>query len=237
METLKVKVRDEHGTHKAQKLRKAGLVPGVLYGHGEKTVSISMDGHEISLAISRGERLLELDMDGGKSNVLIKHIQYDPFGQDILHVDFTRVDLDELVEVQVPVTLRGTPVGATEGGVLHQNFAQITIRCKVRDIPDDIRVSVAEMKVNDRIYMRDVKLPEGMTMIEDADSILCALNVVAEEVVEAAAPGAEGAEAAAASAEPEVIGEKKREEAAAAAEADKAAEKADKKAEKKAEKE
>jgi len=204
MAVLKASRRDEIGTRRVKPLRRRGLIPAVVYGHGEQPVAITLSQHDVGVAVAHGERLLEMELDGAMQNVLLKEVQYDPMGQEILHVDLTRVDLDETVKVTVPIVLRGTPVGQADGGVLHQINSQVTIECTVRSIPEDIRASVAEMKLDDVLYMKDLSLPEGAKLMDDGGAIVAIVSLVAEEKV------AEPEEvAAAAPAEPEVIGEKK----------------------------
>ena len=201
MAVVKGTKRTELGSRKARRMRKQGEIPAIVYGHGEEAEPITLYEHDVELAVLHGERLLELELDDRKENVLIKDIQYDTFGHEILHLDLTRVSLDERVEVTVPIVLRGTPAGAVEGGVLHQTAAEATVECLVTAIPEELRVSVAEMKIDDVLHMRDVPLPEGAKLLEDPETIVCSLSLVAEEVV---APVAVEAPAG----EPEVIGEK-----------------------------
>jgi large subunit ribosomal protein L25 len=210
MALLKATKRTEVGTHKVRRLRGKGEVPAVVYGHGEETMPITLSQHDIELAVLHGERLLELRIGDKKENVLIKEVQYDTFGQQVLHVDLTRVSLDERVELTVPIILRGTPVGTVDGGVLQQLAAQVTIECVVTAIPDDVKLSVADMKVGDMLHMKNLLLPEGAKLLSDPELAVCTLSMVAEEEV-APAP-AEAAAAVAAAVEPEVIGEKKEEE-------------------------
>ena len=202
MAALKVSKRSEIGTRKVQKLRKMGDIPGVIYGHGLDTQPVSLKKHDVELAILHGERVLELDVEGEKENVLIKEVQYDTFGHTILHVDLARVSLDERVEITVPIVLRGTPAGAKEGGVLTQTASDVSIECLVTAIPEEIRVSVNDMNINDVIHMTDLELPEGAKLVDDGEAVVCSVAVVAEE---AEAPAEAEAEEAA---EPEVIGEK-----------------------------
>ena len=204
MALLKAEQRQETGSRKARALRKGGLIPAIIYGHGKETLSITVQEHDVKLAVLHGERLLEIELGGKKQNVLIKDLQYDTFGQEILHMDLTRVNLDELVELSVPIVLRGTPAGLSEDGVLQQAANEVMLKCKVRDIPEEIVVQVNDMNVGDSLYLRDLPLSEGVELLDDADSMVCSVNIVLEEEpVEAVEEGAEGVD------EPEVIGEKK----------------------------
>jgi len=201
MAELKATVREEHGTRAARELRKQGLLPAVIYGHGKPTVPVTLNEHDVELAINHGERTLAIRLGRKKENVLIKDVQWDTFGHQPIHVDLTRVNLDERVQVTVPVVLRGTPAGAGDGGVIQQSAAEAEIEVAVTDIPDEIRVSVVALQVGQTIRMSDLELPEGAALLSDPDAAVCSLVLVAEE----AAPEAPEAEEAA---EPEVIGEK-----------------------------
>jgi len=204
MALLKAQKRREAGTRKARALRKQGLIPGVIYGHGRKTQPITMSEHDVTLAVLHGERLLEIELDGKKENALIKEVQYDTFGQEVIHVDLARVRLDERVEVTVPVVLRGTSAGISENGVLHQAANEVTLDCLVSQIPEEISLQVTELNVGEARYMRDLPLPEGAKLVSNSDTMVCSIIVLAEE--EEAPPEAEEVEGAAA--EPEIIGEK-----------------------------
>ncbi len=208
MAVLKATKRSDLGTRKVRLLRKKGDIPGVIYGHGEEVIPVTLHEHEVELAILHGERLLEVRIGNKKHNVLIKEIQYDTFGHEVLHIDLTRVNLDERVEVTVPVVLRGTPVGIDEGGVLQQAASEVTVECVVTAIPEEIRISVADLKVGDTLHMSDLPLPEGAKLMSDPEAVICSLSIVAEE--EEAPVEAEEEETAAVE-EPEVIGEKKEE--------------------------
>jgi len=200
MAVLKATLRDERGSRKARRMRAKGQVPGIIYGHGEEVVCVTLDDHDVNAALQHGERLLEIDLDGKTHNVLFKDVQYDAMGQHMLHVDLTRVNLDERVEVTVPIVLRGTPAGEADGGVLQQMAAEVTVECLVTAIPEDIRHQVEAMQVGDLVHTGDLTLPQGATLVGDAEAPVCSLVVVAQEE---AAPAEEGE-----AAEPEVIGEK-----------------------------
>jgi len=207
MALLRLNKRDETGTRPARRLREAGLVPAIIYGHGEPNVPVSVSSHDIGLAVQHGEQLVQAEVDGKQENFLIKDVQYDFTGQHILHVDLTRVSLDERVTVTVPVVLRGTPVGVEEeDGVLTQHLDELECECLVTEIPEEIRVSVNELHVDDVLRVADLELPKGLTVEVDSDTPVASVSVLAEE--EAAA--AEEAEEV----EPELVGEKKEEEEA-----------------------
>jgi len=207
-EVLKATKRTESGTRSARALRREGLLPAVLYGHGEETVSLTLHEHEVELALLHGERLLEIKVGRKRVNALIKDVQYDTWGQQILHMDLTRVRLDELVTVTVKVTLVGTPAGVDEGGSLQQAQASVEIQCRVDQIPDDIRVPVHGLQIDDAIYMKDLEFPDGATLLSDPEALVCNIVTIAEEVE---------AEEVQEAAEPEVIGEKEQDEGPAAA--------------------
>ena len=222
MALLKATVRTTTGTHKARALRAKSKIPGIIYGHGQTPEPITLDRREVQHAVAHGERLMEIDLDGKTQNALVKAVQYDPFGNDVIHIDLARVNLDEMVEVTVPVHLRGTPAGAIEGGVLQQTIAQVTIECMVRSIPEDIRVAVDHMKVGDKLLVKDLPLPAGAKFLTDPEFLVATVSIIAEEVVEVTEEAV---------ATPEVIGAKKEEEGEAGAAAPAAAE--EKKKEKK----
>jgi large subunit ribosomal protein L25 len=198
-QTAKVSIqpRSELGSRANKRLRDSGRIPGVIYGHKEAVVPVTLPKKEVVGHLAHGTHLFELGLDGKNETVLVKEVQYDHLGLEVLHVDFARVSLDEEVEVTVPLELKGEPKGEKEGGVLQQVIAEIELRCKVTDIPDVIRHDVSEMALDDVLHISDLKLPPGVTATQDADQVVAQVRTVEEE---AAAPAAEG------SAEPEVIG-------------------------------
>ena len=198
---LAAEKRTERGTRQVKRLRKEGKLPAIMYGHGEEPVSLTINQHDLELALQHGERILELMIEGKSQNVMIKEVQHDTFGDHVLHVDLTRVNLDERVEVTIPIVLVGDPEGAKEGGVLRQVLTEVSLEVSVRNMPEEFKVIVSEMKLNDRKTLSDLELPEGAKLLDDAQALVCDVTELAEEV-EAEAEEGEGM------AEPEVIGEK-----------------------------
>ena len=206
---ISAKPRTELGSRANKRLRDAGLVPGVVYGHKEAVVPVTLPRKEVMTHLNHGAHLFELALDGKSERVLVKEVQYDHLGLEIIHVDFARVSLDEKVEVTVPIELKGTPKGEADGGVLQQILSEIEVECLVTEIPDAVRHNVSEMALNDVLHVRDLKLPAGVTPIPDGEVIVATVKVIAES---------EAAPAEGETAEPEVIGRKTEEPEAEGAE-------------------
>jgi large subunit ribosomal protein L25 len=197
---IDAKPRSELGSKANRRLRDAGLLPGVIYGHKEAIIPVTLPRKEVVGHLSRGAHLFDLNLDGKSEKVLVKEVQYDHLGDQVIHVDFARVSLDEKVKVSIPVELRGTPKGEADGGVLQQIIKALEVECLVTEIPDIIRHNVADMALNDVIHIRDIKLPPGVKVLQDGELIVATVKEVLEQVV---TPAAEEA-----AAEPEVIGRK-----------------------------
>jgi large subunit ribosomal protein L25 len=206
---ITVKSREALGSRANKRLRDQGLVPGVIYGHKEAVVPVTLPRKEVTNHLNHGAHLFDLALDGKSEKVLVKEVQYDHLGIEVIHVDFARVSLDERVEVTVPVELKGEPKNDGDvPGVVTQVLNELEIECLVTEIPDAIRLTIADMKLGDQLTIGDLKLPVGVKVKgQDADAVVVTFKEVKEEE---AAPAAEGE-----SAEPEVIGRKPEEEAAA----------------------
>ncbi len=205
--SLKAQLRAEMGSRASRRVRKQGLLPAVLYGHKESNVALSVDHDEIDVLLRHGARLVELDFDGSVERVLIKDIQYDYGGQDLVHIDFERVSMDERVTVSVVLDFHGTTEGALQGGVVDYHVTNIDVECLPMDIPDSIRVEIAHLEIGQTMHARDVVAPEGTKVVADPELIIVGVLAPKMGVEEE-----EEALEAAAAAEPEVIGEKKEEE-------------------------
>src|SRR6476469_4928582 len=133
-----VKVRNELGSRANRRLRNSGQLPGVIYGHKEAIVPVTLPKKEVVNHLERGTHLFDLAMDGKSEKVLVKEVQYDHLGLEVIDVDFARVSLDEKVEVTVPLELKGTPKGEADGAVLQQFISELEVECLVTDIPHSI---------------------------------------------------------------------------------------------------
>ena len=199
--------RQENGSQAARRLRRKGLVPAILYGHKEATIMLTLNLDEVTKALRHGARVVDLKTEGGKEEkAFIRELQWDHLGKSLLHVDFTRVSLDERITVTVRLELRGIAPGVNAGGVLDQPLHELEIECLAISIPESIRVNIAELQMGAVIYVKDLHLPEGITTTADPDAIVVHVTTPVAEVEPGAIPEAGG------TAEPEVIGKTKEEE-------------------------
>ncbi len=212
-----VENREQLGSRANKRLRDSGKLPGVIYGHKEAVVPVTLPKKEVVNHIHHGAHVFELQLAGKAETCLVKEVQYDHLGLEVIHVDFARVSLNEKVEVTVPLELKGTPKGEDDGGVLQQMVSDLEIECLVTDIPEKIVYNVSAMKLDDVLHLKDIPLPTGVKAMQDEDLIIATCAEVKEEESTEAAEAASG--------EPEVIGKKKEDGEVAAAAAAPAAEK------------
>ena len=205
--------RERVGTRYCNRIRQAGGLPAVVYGHGATPVAISVDAKETVRHLTKGEKLFELRLEGESAGqvVLIKDLQFDHLGTNIVHADFARVDLEERVEVRVAVHLVGESVGLkTAGAILIHPTNEIEIECKVANLPDFIEVDITNLQAGGILHAGDITLPlPTMKLITDADSIVAQIVVQSEIAVATTAE----AGAVSTTAQPEVITEKKDQDA------------------------
>ncbi len=180
-ETIEVKKRDGLGSIAARKLRQSGQVPAILYGHGESNVNLSVNSDAITRLIHHGTKLLDLKGDVNET-ALLRDIQWDAFGIEVLHVDLTRVSKSEAVEVTIPIEVHGEAPGTNEGGVLAIVLHELTIECPASKIPETIEVSVSELHMGDQILAEQLKLPQGASLVTPASEMV--LHIVAPTVSE-----------------------------------------------------
>jgi large subunit ribosomal protein L25 len=206
--TLKTEARKGKGSRDANRLRKAGRIPGVVYGHKVAPASVTVGRDELLTALRHHARTLDLALDGKTETVLIQEIQHDHLGSAVLHVDFRRVSKDERIRTTVDIELRGVAPGTNSGGVLDQPLHTVHVECSAVAIPESIRVKIESLQIGMAIHVKELELPPGVKVLDDPDLVVVQVKQQQVQVVEpvaAAAPTAEGAPAA----EPEVITKKK----------------------------
>ena len=202
-EQIPTVAREKGGKHSNRRLRDAGQTPAILYGHGLANVCLSVPSDAIATAVRHGSRLVGLTGAVNES-AFVRDLQWDTYGSYVLHVDFTRISVDELVKVHLTVEFRGQAPGVKEGGVVEQLVHDVQIECPAGAIPEKLLVSVNQMKLNDTITLAQLELPARSKVFGDPETIVVQCVVPVEKPDEEAGAAGEG--------EPEVIGAKKEEE-------------------------
>jgi large subunit ribosomal protein L25 len=200
-EQLHVQLREDRGKHNARRLRRRGQIPAVLYGHGQKTVTLSVPAEEMDGALRHGSRLVKL-AGAVNEQAFIRDLQWDTWGTHVLHVDFTRVSEHEKVTVTVPIELRGEAPGIREGGVVKHLVHELEMEVEATAIPEKLYVNVNQLNLGGSIRVADLELPPGAKVFVEPETAVVECSLVVEQVVE---------EVPETGAEPEVIGRKKEE--------------------------
>jgi large subunit ribosomal protein L25 len=210
--TLSATPRAETGKGVARKLRAAGQVPAVIYGHKRSPQSLAINARDLDRLLARisaANTVVELSLDGATLRTLIREIQRHPFKRQVLHVDFQELVAGETVTVKVPLVLVGTADGVRSGGgVLDQVLYSLEIECDPGSIPNHIDVDVSAVGLGESLHVRDLTLPGGLTVLDDPDASVLTVQML-RTGVDTIEP-----EPVEAPAEPEVIRAKKDEDEA-----------------------
>lgn len=183
-------LRENFGKGFARRLRAAGQIPAVLYGHGTDPVHVALPGHQISLIIRRSNALLELDIAGTPALAIVKDVQKDPVRQIIEHIDLLVVKKGEKILVDVPITLVGE---SAPGTIANLDAVSLAVEAEATHIPQKFEVSIEGLEEGAHITAADVKLPKGTTLAADPDVLIVAISVPTEEPTEDAASADEAA--------------------------------------------
>ena len=213
------KPRTSGGKNDARRLRQTGMIPAVLYGAGLEPLNIAVDPKLINriLHSEQGHNsIFDMTAGGDSGKVMIVDWQYEPIKGQLLHVDLKRIAMDKVLRVSVPITLKGEAPGVkVQGGILEQVLRELEIECLPADIPSHIDADVSQLMFGQVIRVSDLPHSGSIKILTDEGQTVA--HVVAVKEVAAPAP-AEGAEAAATTAEPEVIKKGKQEAEGEAAE-------------------
>jgi len=194
-DVLEVEKRDQVGSSASKKLRRAGRVPLVLYGHGEESAHLSVATTQVKKLLRHHSKTVEL-AGAIKETALISDIHWDPLGIEVLHMDLIRVNLKELVDITVSIHTHGDPVGVREGGILIENVHDVDIRCPAGSIPDNLGLNINELHLGQNLTAGDLELPEGVELITPPETVVA--HVEEPKAAEETDQASEGAE-------PEVI--------------------------------
>jgi large subunit ribosomal protein L25 len=208
--TMAADARSDFGKGAARKLRAAGKVPGVIYGHGEEPTHVSLPAHELMLATRRANALLELSIGSDSKLVLVKDVQRDPVRQIIEHVDLVVVRKGEKVTVDVAIHVEGESFSGT---MVQLDHTSVSVEAEATHIPESITVSVEGLEEGTQIHASDLTLPEGSTLLSDPETLILAIVLPRVAAVEEApAEGEEGAAEGGAEAAAEAPAEESTEE-------------------------
>jgi large subunit ribosomal protein L25 len=203
--SLQAQTRAGSGSRAALKLRRQGRIPGIVYGHKEANVAVSVPADELDRLIRvQHVRVLDLQIDGKKETVLIRDLQWDHLGRQMMHVDFARVSESDRVRVTVPVELRNAPKN-TGGGVLDQPLHTLHVECSPVKIPEAIRIDITNLTLGSPIHVKELQVPEGVKVLEAPEAVVVQLKLPGIEAAAPVAPAEPGAG-------PEVIKKEKKAE-------------------------
>lgn len=185
---LKAKKRTEKGTGVAKRLRRQGLVPGILYG-GSEVVPLTFAFKDLQkiLSTKSGENtIFQLNIEGAENrerNVIVRELQSEPVKGGVLHADFYEISMDKEITVSVEIVLEGEPVGVSEeGGMLNHLLREIEIECLPTNIPESIKVDVTELRIGDVLHLKDISIPAGVKVLEEPEEAIVSVTAIVEEV-------------------------------------------------------
>ena len=191
--------RSDYGRKASRTFRKEGLLPANIYGLGKENLTVTVNTKEFTRIFMAGHRIFTLEVGDGKEQSVVKEVQYDNLGSEVIHVDFTRIDITQKITLDVGVEL----IGTVASGMLQFPMKEVKVESLPAGFPASISINVIEMKIGDVIRIEDLEVPDGCVFTDDPDAlvlqVVAPIEEVEEEAVEEVGEEADGAE-------PEVIG-------------------------------
>ncbi|KGE73852.1 50S ribosomal protein L25 [Spirochaeta lutea] len=192
VKTLNAQLRDKNGTGEARRLRAAGLIPAVVYGH-EKPKSVTIDAQEFERAfkhISENE-IIELTIGKKKHSVLIRDYQADILKNKMVHLDFYEIETGKTLRTHVPIKLNGTAKGVREGGILENTIHELEVECLPKDLPEVVEIDITTLDAGHAVHVGDVKLGNDIRILNAPEQVIASIGhakaVITEETEEQAA--------------------------------------------------
>jgi large subunit ribosomal protein L25 len=213
---LEVATRSDQGSRAMRRLRRTGLVPGVIYGGTGEAVAFEVDARILRNTLAHAHAVIDVTVDGSAETVIVKELQRHPVRGEILHADLLRVRMDQAIQTTVTLEVTGAEdsPGVDEGGVFSQETRELTIEALPGDIPDSITLDVSGMQMNETIGLDAVTAPSGVKLIDDPETTVIAtitpptLEPVEEDIeTETALVGEDGEPVDAAAAEAQAEGD------------------------------
>lgn len=181
IDTLAVSPRSETGKGPNRRLRATGNIPAVVYGTGKDPIMVTLNYRELDKTLSKPNAETNLfnlqgDVVGDNVTAVLREIQRDPLTRRYLHIDLLRVRMDQEAEFEIPIRSIGTPVGVREGGVMETHLRSILVRCLPASLPEEIVVDIAQVEINQSFHVKDVTLPDTLTLVTDSEETLFAVH-------------------------------------------------------------
>lgn len=178
--------RADYGKKSAKAARREGLVPAALYGEGE-TLHFTVDAKEIkNLIYTPKSFIVEFDIDGTKEIGVLREMQFHPVREEILHMDFYRVNPSKPVTIEIPIKITGNSEGVKMGGKMVQNKRKLTVSGMLADLPDELTIDISELGIGKTIFVGDLDFP-GLKLLNPASTTVCAIRVTRAAAAAAAA--------------------------------------------------
>lgn len=176
---LKAERRTTKGSKAVNKLRQDGYIPAILYGHKQDNVMLCLKGTDFSRILNTGTRMIRLSIDNKQESALVKEIQFDHIVDDVLHVDFARIDLTEKIRLRIAIELTGDAIGVKDGGILTHALKEVEVECLPTAIPEKIKVNVSELGLGKALHVKDMPVMEGIQYVSGADAVVVSVHQVA----------------------------------------------------------
>lgn len=172
---LSAEPREALGSVNTRRLRNKGLVPANLYGFKKEAVNLSVSAEDVEKLVAGGSKVVDVELNGNVEKAVVQELQWDIFSTHVRHVDLMRVDPDSVTTVDVPVSLRGEPAGLKDGGQIRQLVKRVTVTCPSFRVPKSIVARIASLKVGDSVKVSGLVVPETVTVVTDADTVVVEL--------------------------------------------------------------
>ena len=208
---FEAQARSEYGRKASKAYRAQGLLPANIYGLGKENLTVTIDTKAFTRAFMSGQRIVTLNTEGGQEKGVVKEVQYDGLGDEVVHVDFTRIDIHQKITLEVALEI----IGTVAAGVLEVPLKEVKVRSLPAGFPSSIPVNISELKIGDAIRVEDLEAPEGCSFVDEPGTLV--LQISAPVDLEEGTAAEEGAEGDGQD-EPEVVGKPKEEDSEESAE-------------------
>ena len=186
--SLRAEAGRASGSREARRIRRTGNVPAIVYGKGTDPVSVTVDAHDLQVALhtdAGSNALINLDIEGGDTLLtMARVIEKHPFRNEYRHIDFVTISIDEKLTVEVAIDFQGSPIGVLEGGVFSPRRTHVIVETLATAIPSSIGLDISNVEIGGSLRISDLAKVEGVTYIEDPEAVIMSVTTPAAEIVE-----------------------------------------------------